>query len=51
MQDMIDKKEVEDWIIRKFLLSGETEIIEVMRDIILRDYSTRKYVNIFGSVP
>jgi len=46
-----EKWKVEDWIIRKFLLSWENEIIEEMRDTIISDHSTRKYINIFWSIP
>jgi len=41
-----DKQHVEDWIIKEFILSSETDIIEEMRDMILSDCSTRKYINI-----
>lgn len=46
-----EKWKVEDWVIRKFLLSGEQDILENMRDMIVADHSTRKYINIFSSIP
>jgi hypothetical protein len=37
--------------VRTFLLSSEKEIIQAMKDVILSDHATRKYINFFTSVP
>ncbi len=45
-----ETEKVEDWMIRTFLLSSEKEIIHGMRDVILADHATRKYINFFKSI-